>query len=318
MKQWMKVFVFVLVSCVSIVFVQSKTEAVTNNSEFSSAADVKNNTEVTGMLAEDDLVDCYKVTLTSKANLIFTYTSYIHDSYFSIWDSNGQKQLEKNVYYGSESEPKIYTYEITLNPGIYYVKVSATGKNSGKYLLKYQEIVKVSSITISNIKTVAVGKTFKLAASVLPGNAANKTLSWSSDNSSVAAVDSVSGLVTAYAAGTAVITATAQDGSGAQKSVSVIVKPGKVKGLKVTRSKFVKKALNVTWDSQSSVTGYQIKYARNKKFKSAKKKSSKYIYATIKKLKKKKKYFVKVRSYVKIGSKKYYGAWSTVKKCKVK
>ena len=35
-------------------------------------------------------------------------------------------------------------------------------------------------------------------------------------------------------------------------------------------------------------------------------------------LKSKKTYYVKIRSYKKVGKKKYYGAWSKVKKVKIK
>ena len=48
-------------------------------------------------------------------------------------------------------------------------------------------------------------------------------------------------------------------------------------------------------------TGYEIRYAINKKFKSAKKITTKKTTYTLKKLKKGKTYYVKVRSYRKVG-----------------
>ena len=56
-----------------------------------------------------------------------------------------------------------------------------------------------------------VGKNTTLVATVLPVNAADKTVSWSSDNSDVATVDAT-GKVTAVAAGTTTITVTTTDG----------------------------------------------------------------------------------------------------------
>ena len=56
-----------------------------------------------------------------------------------------------------------------------------------------------------------VGKNTTLVATVLPVNAADKTVSWSSDNSDVATVDAT-GKVTAVAVGTATITVTTTDG----------------------------------------------------------------------------------------------------------
>ncbi|MBW7462419.1 Ig-like domain-containing protein, partial [Paenibacillus sepulcri] len=58
---------------------------------------------------------------------------------------------------------------------------------------------------------LTVGGTGVLLAAVSPADAANKALTWSSDNTNVAAVDS-SGNVTAVGAGTAVITAVTADG----------------------------------------------------------------------------------------------------------
>lgn len=64
--------------------------------------------------------------------------------------------------------------------------------------------------------------------------------------------------------------------------------------------------------------GYQIQYATNRKFKKQKSKLTKKTKYTIKKLKKKKTYYVRVRAYKLSGKTKIYGKWSTVKKIKVK
>ncbi len=95
-----------------------------------------------------------------------------------------------------------------------------------------------------------------------------------------------------------------------------VVKPAKVKRLKVKSKK--KKQVKVTFGKVNKADGYQICYAANKKFKKAKKVLVKATAKTIKKLKAKKKYYVRVRAYRKNGSKKLYGAWSSVKKVKVK
>lgn len=82
-----------------------------------------------------------------------------------------------------------------------------------------------------------------------------------------------------------------------------------------------KKKLTVTWKKDKNVSGYQIKIATKKNFKGAKTYTVKY-YKTykkvIKKLKAKKKYFVKVRAYKTVGKSKVYGAYSAVRSCKVK
>ena len=102
---------------------------------------------------------------------------------------------------------------------------------------------------------------------------------------------------------------------------SIIVKPTKVKGLKVKALK--KKRVKVTWKKTAGgVTGYEIQVARSKKFKKGLKtytlKNAKKATKTIKKLKSKKKYFVRVRAYVTIDNTKYYGNWSKIKSVKCK
>ena len=81
------------------------------------------------------------------------------------------------------------------------------------------------------------------------------------------------------------------------------------------------KKLTVTWKKDKNVSGYQIKIATKKNFKGAKTytvKSYKTYKKVIKKLKAKKKYFVKVRAYKTVGKSKVYGAYSAVRSCKVK
>ena len=84
-----------------------------------------------------------------------------------------------------------------------------------------------------------------------------------------------------------------------------------------------KKGFTAKWKKQPTQTsGYQIMYATNSSFTSGKKtvivSSNKTISKKITKLKAKKKYYVKVRTYKKVGSTKYYSAWSKVKTVKTK
>jgi len=74
------------------------------------------------------------------------------------------------------------------------------------------DIVSVTSVTLNTASvSMLVGDTVQLTATVTPANATNQSLRWSSSNEAVAAV-SDSGLVTAKAAGTAVIVVTTVDG----------------------------------------------------------------------------------------------------------
>lgn len=91
------------------------------------------------------------------------------------------------------------------------------------------------------------------------------------------------------------------------------------KGTKVSSVSAAKKNLKVKIKKQSTqTTGYQIQYSTSSKFKSAKTKTTKSISYTIKSLKAKKTYYVRVRTYKSINGKKYYSGWSTAVKKKTK
>lgn len=94
----------------------------------------------------------------------------------------------------------------------------------------------------------------------------------------------------------------------------------KVTSLKVKNLK--KKKVKITWKKIKGAKGYEIVYAKNKKFtkdvntKKVKKASKTSL--TIKGLQKKKTYYFKVRAYNTVNGKTVYGEWSKVKKIKIK
>ena len=80
-----------------------------------------------------------------------------------------------------------------------------------------------------------------------------------------------------------------------------------------------KKKIKITVKKSSKqVSGYEVILSTKKNFKNAKKITTKKNVVTVKKLKAGKKYFVKVRAFKKVGNKKIYGNYSTVKKVIVK
>lgn len=84
--------------------------------------------------------------------------------------------------------------------------------------------VPVESVSLNHSESsVALGETLQLEATVLPFNATNKSLTWTSSNTSVATVSS-SGLVTANASGTAVITAKSVSDASKKAACTINVK----------------------------------------------------------------------------------------------
>lgn len=100
--------------------------------------------------------------------------------------------------------------------------------------------------------------------------------------------------------------------SNAGNTQGVVVKSAKSKQ---------KKTLTLKWKQEKNCSGYQISYSRKKTFKSQKKilvKSGKKTSYTIKKLSSGKTYYIRIRSYRIVNSKKDYGKWSKVYRVKVK
>ena len=96
------------------------------------------------------------------------------------------------------------------------------------------------------------------------------------------------------------------------------INPKKLTGIKV---KAGKKQMTVSW-KKASVTGYEIVYATSMNFKKGKKtvtvNSAKTANKVIKKLTAKKIYYVKVRAYKTVKKAKYYSAYTSAKKVKIK
>ena len=84
----------------------------------------------------------------------------------------------------------------------------------------------------------------------------------------------------------------------------------------ITSVKAQSKAFTVKWKKKSNITGYQIQYSTNSKFKKGNKsikiKSAKTVSKKITKLKAAKKYYVRIRTY----KGKKYSKWSKVKSIK--
>ncbi len=106
------------------------------------------------------------------------------------------------------------------------------------------------------------------------------------------------------------------------ETTSKPVKLKKPKKVKLKKVKALGKGkARVSWKWFVSQSGFQLQYAQNRSFTKKKKTKKKNMFTdtvTVKKLKKGKTYYFRVRAFNKSGSKKKYGKWSKVKKCKIK
>ena len=128
---------------------------------------------------------------------------------------NPQKYPER---YWTYSENQLKHVGGTNTYILYYSNgfASATSSNENKIYLfekvnESTEPVSVSGVSLNKTSlTLEAGETAALTATVTPANAANKSVTWSSSDTTVATV--ADGVVTAVAAGTATITVTTADG----------------------------------------------------------------------------------------------------------
>ena len=107
-----------------------------------------------------------------------------------------------------------------VNNGSTVIKVTVGNVSAS---CKVTVVQPVTSISLNKTSlTLEALDSYQLTATVNPSNAANRSVAWASSDGSVASVTQ-DGLVTALKKGTAVITVSAQDGSGVQKTCTVTV-----------------------------------------------------------------------------------------------
>ena len=193
----------------------------------------------------------------------------------------------------------------------YYVRVrSYTNRNGKVYYGAWSDVKSIKTAnnditkaTVSGISTKAfTGKaitqnvTVKVGGTVLK-NGTDYTVSYSNNKK----------------VGKATVKITGKGKYGGVITKTFKINPAKQQIQKLTAKS---KAFFIDWAQKGSATGYEIQYATNSKFTSAKKvtiTNNKTDKATVSKLSGKKKYYVRVRSYTTVKGTKYYGAWSATK-----
>ncbi len=176
-----------------------------------------------------------------------------------------------------------------------------------------------SSITIASIHSVAV----KMSVYTYNGKAKKPSVSVTDSSGAVAGNGSYD---IAYKnnekVGQASVTIIMKGNySGViRKSFQIVPKGTSISGKPIAKSR----SFTIKWKKQPvSVSGYQIQYSTNKKFtkKTMKKKEVRQpskTKLTVKKLKPKKRYYVRIRTYKKVKGKNYYSSWSKAKKVRIK
>ena len=198
-----------------------------------------------------------------------------------------------------------YTVSYSNNTKVGTAKVTITGKGNytGSVSKTYSIKNNFKKATVSGISTKAfTGKNITQSITVKYNG---KTLKNGTDYTVSYSNNKKIGIATVKIAGKGSYTGTI--------TKTFKINPAKQEIQKLTAKS---KAFFVDWAQKGSATGYEIQYATNSKFTSAKKvtiTNNKTDKTTVSKLSGKKKYYVRVRSYTTVKGTKYYGAWSASK-----
>ena len=132
----------------------------------------------------------------------------------SIYFTKAIQEIDDWAFYGDTTSKSIRFYGYSGTAAKYFAQ-----ENGYTFI----ECTPVSSIKITGNSSVLKKSSITLKATVSPSGAYNKTVKWSSSNSSIATVSSA-GVVTGKAGGTATITAMATDGTGVKGTYTITVK----------------------------------------------------------------------------------------------
>lgn len=143
-----------------------------------------------------------------------------------------------------------------------YVPRASVEKYKNSYAWKDAAIYPlypVTNISVTGNQTLVSGSTTMLSYYIWPSNAGTKTVTWSSNKPKIASVDE-KGCVTGHEIGDAVITATADDGSGVATSVTIHVTP-----LLVSEVKLNKESMNILPTTTGQITAMVMPELANNK-----------------------------------------------------
>lgn len=279
------------------------------NNDFSTAYRLNMNQEIYGQIAEDDDKDLFTFTLNQADELGVAVTSYLEYYSVYIYNSSGERvwsntsnRWNENVGYRSDN------WKVTLSAGTYYLEINGY---TGNYTLRIGSMPSMRDVSVSSIgNRIYTGNYLKPALSVIyQGKALTE------------GVDYTASYNDNLYPGRATVTITGIGSYTGTKQVSFKILPKKQVINYCYNYSYSKKTAYLQWSSAPGVSGYEV-YRSTSKSSGYKRcytsKSSSNYYAYIKKLSKGKRYYFKVRSYVVIDGKKYYGKFSNVKSVKIK
>lgn len=257
----------------------TETNGGTNNT-IGTASNMSLGKYYTGQIAINDEKDFYKFTVSSSTSIIVKVNSSIEWLYVKLFDSSGTQIWSSSPWRSSTTNIISYTNITALEKGTYYIAIQQGG-NSGNYTIGLEYL------TQANCPHENYDSSWQNATYFSKGYRLYKCkacgYSYKTDYESVKKLGQ--GYFYRYC----------PTGKG---------------------------SLKLSWFTVNDASGYQIRYSTKKSMKKGVVtktiKGQKKYKKTIKKLKRKKTYYVQIRAYKKSGKKIVYGKWSGRKKLKTK
>lgn len=234
---------------------------------------------ITGAITATDGEDWYKITIPSDGYYTQKIVSYYNSPDWKLYNWDLSNEISSGrIYGGSETAPQTVTRDFVLSKGTYYFKIYDY-YNEGKYLFQFSKLTQ-NNCSHEYQSKMHYATYFKRGYTSYRCEKCGH--SYRGDYTSVRKL-----------------------GQGYVSSYSYT---GKGKMI-------------LSWSTISDASGYQIRYSRNRRMKGAtiktvrgRTKSKK----TIKKLYRRKRYFVQIRAYKKSSGKTVYGKWSPKRSLKTR
>ncbi len=229
----------------------------------------------------DDNDDWYKFSVPNGQYYVISMTSYFSSLSYRVYNQNLSQAYCESSYWpvgGTTTSPGTKNEEVSLTPGTYYIKLWG---GTGKY------VISVSPLSQGNCKHDYQYE--KTSASYFNQGYTTHTCK-----------------------------------KCGYSYVDDYVDQKKLNSTSFNKYNTVskRKKVKLSWSTVYEASGYEIEYSANKSFKKAHKVTvkgqSKYTTTIKKKLKKNKKFYFRIRAYVKDGDKIAYSDWSKKYKVKVK
>ena len=310
-----------------------------SNNTIAAANSISVGTTYKGQIAKNDAKDFYTFTINSSGKYTLSSNAAITWLDYRIYDSMGDR-IWNNGYAANSAGNITVNETLELSNGVYYLGVERNSGDTGNYSFKiaphsHSYTSKVTRATLyqngkinyecacgaTKQTIIYYPRTISLSTAKYTYNGQTRTPNVSVKGSDGKVIGS-SNYTVSYASGrknvgTYQVKITFKGNYSGTVSKTFKINP---KSTSITSLTAKSKGFKVKWKKQTTqVSGYQIQYSTSKYFSNGTTKTitkNSTTSETLKGLKAKKKYYVRIRTYKKVSGTKYYSSWSSAKTVK--